>query len=363
MCRKSIPNYLNELNKRQSRAVMYGVDDNPTPNINPLLIIAGAGSGKTKTLAHRVAHLLVKGIHPSRILLLTFSKRAAIEMSHRVRQIAEAATGDRQIDLPWSGTFHAIGTKLIREYGPQVGLRSSFTILDRTDAADLMNRVRHDLKLSETKSPFPSKDTCLAIHSFAVNSRLSVRRVLPRRFRACRHWRRELLELFRHYRQAKKRQNVLDYDDLLLCWAKLMQDAAVATEIRGRFDHVLVDEYQDTNALQAQILFALKPKGRGLTVVGDDAQAIYSFRGATVRNILDFADLCEPKAKVIALERNYRSIQPILEAANEVMSLADHRYAKSLFSNRRSERKPYLTTVDNEKEQACYVAQTNPRRS
>jgi DNA helicase II / ATP-dependent DNA helicase PcrA len=351
------PNYLRKLNQEQRRAVTHGLKRGPASDIDPLLVIAGAGSGKTKTLAHRVAHMVVKGMDSRRILLLTFSRRAADEMTHRVRQISEAVMGGRQAELPWSGTFHAIGAKFIRQHAEGIGLSSFFTILDRPDAADLMNLVRQDLGLSNQQSPFPSKDTCLAIHSFAVNSGLPLRQVLSTRFRSCRQWKLELRKLFRCYTKAKRRQHVLDYDDLLLCWAKLMRDPKIGAEIRSRFDHVLVDEYQDTNPLQAEILFALKPNGRGLTVVGDDAQAIYSFRGATVRNILDFPDCCRPKATIIALEQNYRSTQPILKAANKVIELAPERYSKTLFSKRRSEQKPYLTTVADERTQARYVAQ------
>jgi DNA helicase II / ATP-dependent DNA helicase PcrA len=206
-----VPEYLKKLNRQQRRAVIHGLENGPANDVDPLLVIAGAGSGKTKTLAHRVAHMVVKGIDPRRILLLTFSRRAAEEMTHRVKQISEAALGGRQIDLPWSGTFHAIGIKLIREYADDVGLVRSFTVLDRPDAADLMNLVRQDLGLSAQQSPFPPKDTCLAIHSFAVNSRLLLREVLSMtRFQPCRRWKRELRKLFRSYTTAKRRQHVLD---------------------------------------------------------------------------------------------------------------------------------------------------------
>jgi DNA helicase-2/ATP-dependent DNA helicase PcrA len=351
------PDYLKKLNRQQRRAVMHGLKNGPAADIEPLLIIAGAGSGKTSTLASRVAHMVVKGVDPRRILLLTFSRRAAEEMTHRVKQISETALNRRQIDLPWSGTFHAIGAKLIREYADQIDLNPFFTILDRPDAADLMNLVRQDLGFTSQQSPFPTKDTCLAIHSFGINSGIRLREVLSSRFRSCRQWKRELRKLFRSYTETKRRQHVLDYDDLLLYWADMMQDSKIGPEIRSRFDHVLVDEYQDTNPLQAKILLTLRRKGRGLTVVGDDAQAIYSFRAATVRNILDFPSQCRPKARVIALEENFRSTQPILEAANKVIGFAKERYTKNLFSQRQSQQKPYLTTVANEKAQARYVAQ------
>jgi DNA helicase-2/ATP-dependent DNA helicase PcrA len=232
---------------------------------------------------------------PRRILLLTFSRQAAAEMTERVKKVAEAALSGHEIELPWSGTFHAIGARLIREYADRLGLTRSFTILDQPDADDLMNLVRQDLGLSAMESPFPTKNTCLSIYSFAVNSRMSVKSALVKRFRSHTRRRQELREVFRCYMKAKRRQHVLDYDDLLLYWAQMMDDPPLAAEIRGRFDHVLVDEYQDTNRLQAEILFKLKRKGRGLTVVGDDAQAIYSFRAATVRNIRDFSQSVRPE--------------------------------------------------------------------
>jgi DNA helicase-2/ATP-dependent DNA helicase PcrA len=353
----TVSQYLKGLNRQQRSAVTHGRKNGLSRDLDPLLVIAGAGSGKTKTLAHRTAHLVVKGMDPQRILLLTFSRRAAEEMNNRVKRITTQALGARQIDLPWSGTFHAIGAKLIREYAERLGLKRSFTILDQPDAADLMNLVRQDQGLSAKESPFPKKDTCLSIYSFTGNSRMLLKNVLAKHFPSCAPWRQELRQLFRAYKEAKRRQNVLDYDDLLLFWAEMMDDARLAAKIRSRFDHVLVDEYQDTNRLQAEILFKLKPKGRGLTVVGDDAQAIYSFRAATVENILDFPHQCDPKARIVTLERNYRSPQPILDASNKVIDLAKNRYTKNLFSKRQSKQRPYLTTVADERAQAQYVAQ------
>jgi DNA helicase II / ATP-dependent DNA helicase PcrA len=228
------------------------------------------------------------------------------------------------------GTFHATGARLLREYASQIGLKPSFTILDRSDAADLMNLVRHDLRQSEKKSRFPKKDTCLAIYSYAVNSGQPLEKVLAKEFPSCRDWEDELGSLFAGYSDAKQQQNVVDYDDLLLYWKEMMADSELAKEIGERFDHVLVDEYQDTNRLQAKILLRLKPDGQSLMVVGDDAQAIYSFRAATIRNILDFPKQFDPPAEVITLEQNYRSTQPILNACNAVMGLAKERFTKNI---------------------------------
>ena len=219
-----------------------------------------------------------------------------------------------------------------------------------------MNIVRHELHQSSKESRFPKKDTCLAIYSFAVNSRQPLEKVLARRFPACTEWEDDLRDLFAAYTDGKQKQNVADYDDLLLFWAEMMADPEIAKDIGGRFDHILVDEYQDTNRLQAKILALLKPDGEGLFVVGDDAQAIYSFRAATVRNILKFPGQFSPRAEVVTLEQNYRSTQPILDAANAVIGFAKDRFTKNLFSERASKIKPGLTIVDDEQAQARYVA-------
>jgi len=218
-----------------------------------------------------------------------------------------------------------------------------------------MNLVRHELGLSATKQRFPQKGTCLAIYSAAVNTQAPLAEVLQASYPWCAEWEDELKRLFRAYVEAKQAQQVLDYDDLLLYWAQMVSDAGLGAEIGGLFDHVLVDEYQDTNALQATILLAMKPDGRGLTVVGDDAQSIYAFRGATVRNILDFPAAFAPPARVVTLERNYRSTQPILDAANAVIALAAERFAKNLWSERASAQRPRLVTVKDEAAQADFV--------
>jgi len=350
--------YLESLNPEQRRAVEHGaVGKGP---FAPLLVIAGAGSGKTNTLAHRVAHLIVCGADPRRILLMTFSRRAASEMSKRVERIARKVIGDNaglMTDaLSWAGTFHGIGARLLRENCEQIGLDSNFTIHDREDSADLMNLVRHELGFSKTETRFPTKGTCLAIYSRCVNAEAPIEQVLGSSFPWCSGWADQLKTLFAAYVEAKQRQNVLDYDDLLLYWAQTMSEPGLASEIGSRFDHVLVDEYQDTNRLQSSILRALKPAGHGLTVVGDDAQSIYSFRAATVRNILDFPGQFAPPAHIITLDRNYRSTQAILAAANGVIELARERFTKNLWTDRAAGQKPQLITVRDEADQArCIV--------
>jgi len=350
--------YLESLNPQQRRAVEHGAAGTGSPA--PLLVIAGAGSGKTNTLAHRVAHLIVSGADPRRILLMTFSRRAASEMTRRVERIARKVLGDNagvMTDaLAWAGTFHGIGARLLRDYAEQIGLDPAFTIHDREDSADLMNLIRHQKGFSRTKERFPTKGTCLAIYSRCVNAEVSIEEALGSSFPWCSGWAAELKELFAAYVEAKQQQNVLDYDDLLLYWAQTMSDPTLASDIGGHFDHVLVDEYQDTNHLQSSILLALKPDGRGLTVVGDDAQSIYSFRAATVRNILDFPTQFSPRAEILTLDRNYRSTQPILAAANGVIDLARERFTKNLWTDRTSGAKPRLVAVRDEADQArCIV--------
>jgi DNA helicase II / ATP-dependent DNA helicase PcrA len=352
--------YLELLNAEQRSAVVHGVAGHGANIAGPLLVIAGAGSGKTNALAHRVAHLIVNGADLGRILLLTFSRRAAAEMERRADRIIKGALGRKaaHVRIGWSGTFHAIGARLLRNYAHAIGLDPSFTIHDREDSADLMNLVRHEKGLSEKDKRFPLKATCLAIYSRAVNASQALEPVLLNQFPWCAEWKDVLRDLFEAYVQAKQHQQVLDYDDLLLYWGELMKAPELAGEVRQHFDHVLVDEYQDTNALQATILLDLKPDGAGLTVVGDDAQAIYGFRAANVRNILDFPNQFVPSARVVTLEENYRSTQPILAASNAVINLARERFTKSLRSHRAADSKPALVTVADDVGQVNFVVDT-----
>jgi len=347
--------HLDELNPAQRMAVEHGITGAGEKRHGPpLLIIAGAGSGKTKTLAHRVAHLLLNGTDPERLLLLTFTRRAAQEMRRRAQRICARACRAPQ-PIRWAGTFHGVANRLLRLYSESLGLAPTFTILDRSDSEDLLNLLRDELGFSRTSSRFPKKGTCLAIYSRVVNTQRSLKDVVAAAFPWCDRWVDELRELFRAYVEAKQCRHVLDYDDLLLCWHQMMLEPVLASAVGSRFDHVLVDEYQDTNVLQAGILQALKPDGHGLTVVGDDAQAIYSFRAASVRNILDFPTQFAPNARVVTLEQNYRSSQPILCACNAVIGLSKERFTKNLVSERRSPQKPVLLTAEDEAGQVEYV--------
>ncbi len=356
---------LAQLNEAQRAAVRFGIG--PEQGIagdaghRPLLVIAGAGSGKTSTLAHRVAQFVAHGADPDRILLLTFSRRAASEMSRRVERILQRRSGARALpgapSLTWSGTFHGIGARLLREYAGRIGVDPAFTIHDRQDSADLMNLVRHGLGFSAKAKRFPLKGSCLAIYSAVLNTQTTLTEVLQSSFPWCSEWEADLKRLFLAYVETKQAQQVLDYDDLLLYWAQMVGEPELGREIGARFRQVLFDEYQDTNRLQAAILLAMKPDGRGLTVVGDDAQSIYAFRGATVRNILDFPSHFDPPAQVVTLDRNYRSTQPILSAANQVIAAAAERFSKDLWSDRPSSEKPKLVALRDDADQAIYVVE------
>ncbi len=358
---------LDSLNPEQRAAASFGApDEQGRFRAGPLLIVAGAGTGKTATLAHRVAHLVRNGIDPMRVLLLTFSRRAAGEMTRRAERLlaqdaprrAVGGAPPAALHLTWAGTFHSIGARLLREYAKRIGLDPSFGILDRGDCADLLDLVRHELGFSSQSRRFPRKETCLAIHSTKVNSGRALEDVLRQDFPWCADWRDELVRLFRRYAERKQANGVLDYDDLLLWWQAAMCDAAFAADVGARFDHVLVDEYQDTNALQAQILLAMKPDGAGLSVVGDDAQSIYGFRAAEVGNILDFPAKFEPPAARLVLERNYRSVQPVLDAANTLIGQATRRHPKTLVAHRGAGARPQLVTVPDERAQADWVIDT-----
>ena len=352
--------HLGLLNPAQRLAAEYGERrDDDGFHAGPLLVIAGAGTGKTMTLAHRVAHMIIEGVSPERILLLTFTRRASQEMTRRVESIVRASARDAMPlpagGLPWSGTFHSIANRLLRRFARNLGLDPGFSVLDRGDAADMIDVVRHEQKLTRTSRRFPKKDTCLAIYSRCVNTQRPLADTLDKTYPWCADWADELAELFRHYVLRKQQCQSLDYDDLLLYWSHLVAEPEFAEEIGSWFDHVLVDEYQDTNLVQAQILNALKPDGSGVTVVGDDAQSIYSFRAADVENILGFPDQYMPSAKVITLEQNYRSTQPLLDSANCLIAESERQYRKNLFSERRDGGKPRYITVEDGDAEAEYV--------
>jgi DNA helicase-2/ATP-dependent DNA helicase PcrA len=350
-----IDHILADLNDRQRAAATHGD--------SPLLIVAGAGTGKTTTLAHRVAYLISTGVDPKRILLLTFTRRAAAELLRRVDGILqEMHANDRSkrsrrsaaSRAVWGGTFHAVAARLLRRHGQLIGLPPEFTIFDRSDAEDLFNVLRAELELAETGSRFPLKGTCLDIYSRLMNTRQRLDAVLNHSFPWCAEHHDDLKTLFNTYIDRKESLGVLDYDDLLFFWHAMVHDEQAGNAIRKKFDCVLVDEYQDTNLLQAEILTGLAPDGQRVTVVGDDAQSIYSFRAATVRNILDFPKKY-PDTTVVALEQNYRSSQPILNATNRVIAQATERHRKELWSERTDGSPPVLVHCQDEDEQTDFL--------
>ena len=339
-----------ELNPEQMAAAAHGD--------GPLLIVAGAGTGKTATLAHRVAHLVSRGVDPRRILLLTFTRRASAEMLRRVDALLAArGTGPGAVSgRVWGGTFHAVAARLLRIHARDIGLQPDFTILDRGDCEDLLHVERTALGLGHDGARFPQKSTCLDIYSRCVNAQSPLPDVLRASFPWCEPAHEGLARLFARYTDAKEEQQVLDYDDLLLFWHGLLADPAAGARVRERFDHVLVDEYQDTNVLQAEIVSRLRPDGSGVTCVGDDAQAIYGFRAATVRNILDFEQRFAG-AQVRTLTRNYRSTAPILAATNALIAEAAERRDKQLWTERHDGGRPVLATCRDEDEQTQWLCE------
>jgi len=345
------PAFLTQLNAGQRAAAQHGD--------GPLLVIAGAGTGKTKTLAARVAALIRGGAPARRILLLTFTRRAATEMLRRAGQVVGEATAA----AVWGGTFHAVAHRLLRLHGPALGLDRAFTVLDQGDAEDLLHLIRTDFELHRSARRFPQKSTLLSIYSRCVNAAEPLEQALATRFPWCRTDAGEIRRVFEEYAARKTARGLLDYDDLLLYWDQALQHDGVARAVAGGFDHVLVDEYQDTNPLQADILERLWTgmtrtghAGRSIMVVGDDAQSIYSFRGATIENILGFPARFRG-ATTVTLEQNYRSVTPILAASNAVIAQARRRFTKNLWSRRESEVKPHLVTCPGEIEQSLYVAE------
>jgi ATP-dependent DNA helicase UvrD/PcrA len=353
----------------------------------PLLVIAGAGTGKTKTLAARVAALIRGGVLPGRILLLTFTRRAAAEMIRRAAQVV----GEHLAASVWGGTFHAIAHRLLRVHSQPLGLGASFVIIDQGDAEDLLQLIRTDFELHRSASRFPQKGTLLAIYSRCVNAGTRLEQVLAEHFPWCKEHQEDMKRVFEEYGRRKTERQLLDYDDLLLYWDHALSLPGVGEAVAGRFQHVLVDEYQDTNLLQAAILQKLwnhmenaergaqnaeraaetaqrkMPEGKypalcaprsalscSLMVVGDDAQSIYRFRGATVQNILQFPQQF-PGTTTITLEQNYRSLTPILNVANALMRDAPHQFAKNLWSERIGGAKAGLVTCADELEQSRFV--------
>ncbi|MGH7710031.1 MAG: ATP-dependent helicase [Gemmatimonadaceae bacterium] len=331
-----------ELNPEQAAAALSGD--------GPLLIVAGAGTGKTRTLVYRVAALLDRGVPPDRILLLTFTRRASEEMLARAERIVGSRS--RQVH---GGTFHATAHRLLRRFGPEAGVARDFTIMDQSDAEDLMQLSRAALGYADTKRRFPKKETLHYVYSTHINTSRPIADILGEFLSQYLDELPHIERIFADYTQRKAARNLVDYDDLLLFWAFMLEaPGPLGERIARLYDHVLVDEYQDTNLLQARILRGMCRAHANVTVVGDDAQSIYSFRGASFRNILEFPEQF-PGTTIVPLEQNYRSTQPILDTTNTLISRATERYTKNLWTKRLGGDKPWLVSVRDEQEQTRFV--------
>lgn len=339
------PQWTVGLNERQRAAVDHAS--------GPLLVLAGAGTGKTRTLVARLARLVNEGVAPERILLVTFSHRAAQELVRRTGHVLGAPTARRV----HAGTFHATAHRLLRIYGSALGLADGFTVLDRSDTTDLLDLVRGDQGHGQRRR-FAKKATLASIYSRTVNTQRPLAEVLGQWFPWCAGDAEAIGAVFTGYTERKRMNDALDFDDLLLFW-RAAATTSLGPVLASRYDHVLVDEYQDTNVLQSDILRALRSgEGNGnITVVGDDAQSIYSFRAATVRNILDF-DEHFPSATIVALEQNYRSTKPILDLANAVLADADEGTGKHLWTSTPGGSRPVLATCPDERAQSDAVCDT-----
>jgi DNA helicase II / ATP-dependent DNA helicase PcrA len=326
------------LNAEQRRAVDH--------DAGPLRIIAGAGTGKTRTLVSRLARLLGDGVPPERILLVTFSRRAASELVRRTGHLVEPKLA-RRVE---AGTFHSVAHRILRRYRASLGLPEGFTVMDQGDARDLFALLRAPVA-ADRRRRFPQTSTVAAVYSRVVSSQVSVETTVARVFPWCSEDVDGLKVIFTGYTDRKRAQQLLDFDDLLLYWRAAVVDPEVGPVMGSMFDHVLVDEYQDTSLVQAQVLRALRSADSRLTVVGDDAQAIYSFRAASVRNILDFPSHF-PGATTITLEQNYRSSGPILDLANAVMAEATEGHRKRLWTDQGGGVRPILATCEDQQCQA-----------
>jgi DNA helicase-2/ATP-dependent DNA helicase PcrA len=341
---KEVIDYQKELNEEQLNVVMA--------EPGPIMVIAGAGSGKTRVVTYRVARLLEKGTSPNNILLLTFTNKAAREMLHRVEHLIKIDT--RYI---WGGTFHHIGNMILRQNSKRVGYQGHFTILDNEDAKDLIEVVMRDAKIDRKERRFPKGQVLKEVFSYAINTMEPLEESVKEKF----PWFMEIFDqielVHRLYQEKKKLTNAMDFDDLLFYWHKLLaEDEALRQFYAGTFTQILVDEYQDTNKIQAEIVDFMGTINRNVTVVGDDAQSIYSFRGANFQNILEFPERY-PEARIFKLETNYRSTPEILGLANDSISHNVKQFAKNLRAVKREGPQPVLTPMRDVLQQAEFVAQ------
>ncbi len=340
----------NEISRRVLNPAQYAA---VTHGDGPVLVIAGAGSGKTRTLVYRLAYLLQQGVRPESILLLTFTRRAAQEMLHRASNIS-----DQSCNRIVGGTFHATANILLRKYGYHIGIGSRFTIIDRADAEGIINLIKSSLGFSGAGRRFPSKRVIMNILSGSINKSKTIDDLVYEGHIHLSEFVEDIHTIRKHYEQFKIDHALMDYDDLLVYWERLLMESPEAQrEICNRFEYVLVDEYQDTNLIQANIIKLLTPQHANIMVVGDDAQSIYSFRGADFYNIMRFKDQFAG-TRVVTLEENYRSNQPILELANGILRNAEEKFAKNLFTSIEGGNRPRLYVANNESAEARYIAET-----
>jgi len=336
-------NYEADLNEAQLSAV--------TTKTGPVLVIAGAGSGKTKTLTYRVARLIEDGINPENILLLTFTKKAAAEMLNRAALVL-----DNRCEKVAGGTFHSFANIILRRYSQLLKLKNNFTIMDKTDCEDIINHLTGQLYPKKEKR-FPKKSTILEIYSKSVNKETPTKQIIEEEFPQFAHCTDKIIEIHKAYVAYKRENSVLDYDDLLLYVKLLLENNDnLRKKLSNQYQYIMVDEYQDTNTLQADVIKLLASEHHNIMAVGDDAQSIYSFRGANYRNILDFPKLFEG-TKIIKLEQNYRSTQNILKFTNAIISKAKEKYAKTLFSDIQSPVVPALICAKNTQMEADFICQ------
>lgn len=336
-------NYEEDLNEAQLEAVKS--------KDGPILVIAGAGSGKTKTLTYRVARLIEDGIKPENILLLTFTKKAAAEMLSRATIVL-----DNRCEKVAGGTFHSFANIILRKYSKLLGLKNNFTIMDRADCEDVINHIVGQLFPKKEKR-FPKKSTLLDIYSKSINKVTPTKQIIADEFPQFAHCEDKIIEVHKAYVAYKRENSVLDYDDLLLYIKLLLENNdGLRKRLSNEYKYIMVDEYQDTNTLQADVIRLLASEHNNIMAVGDDAQSIYSFRGANFRNILDFPRLFE-NTKIIKLEQNYRSTQNILKLTNEIISKAKEKYTKNLFSNIVSPQVPALICAKDTQMEADFICQ------
>lgn len=338
--------YASELNEAQLSCVK--IQD------GPVLVIAGAGSGKTKTLIFRVARLIENGVNPENILLLTFTKKAASQMLSRASILL-----DSRCDKVAGGTFHSFANMILRKYSKFLELKNNFTIMDRADAEDVINHTRSRFLQSENKKDkrFPRKHTILDIYSKAINKNKSIPEIIEEEYSQFEHAKESIIEITQQYVEYKRTSSLLDYDDLLLYLKVLLSsNDDLRKQISNKYKYILVDEYQDTNSLQADIIRLLASEHNNVMAVGDDSQSIYSFRGANFRNIIDFPSIFEG-TRLIKLEQNYRSSQNILALTNKIIDKAKEKYTKNLFSEIVSAERPALIASADSQTEAAFITQ------